>query len=854
MEQIHKRNNRIFAILVFAVSFVVFILTASPTVAFWDCGEYVSAGASLGVPHPPGNPLLMMMLRVSSILLPFIDDVGLRMNVLVVFFSALTAMLMYLTAVRAGIAIMGIPDTTWKRIALYTGGFVGGCFAVFGTTFWFSAVEQSEANVAMCFVAFSTWLALVWAQSKDPNRDKFLLLIIFTCFLGISIHMYSMIVLPAMLFFVMLVDKEKRVDWRLWLTVIALGIVIKDLPLFIFTGLGALVITLIFSLIEGKNQKKWRFCFLMSFFAVLGFSSHFYLPVRSSLNPAIDENHPADWPAFKQFLERKQYGNEDMITRMFWRRGTWAHQFGVEERMGYGGFHLTQFFQFSEDDWKKSFFDAGFAAGFSKLIIYLIPTFFMLYGLYYLIRKNRNIGLFLAVLFFITSICLVFYMNFADGTLPERAEYEYWVKAGKPGPLPVVHREVRVRDYFYAAAFMYFGMLLGVAAIAALTALFTNKDKTVRTTFAPLMAVLLMISPALPLTQNWKEISRKGDWVAYDYAYNLLNSCEKGGILFTNGDNDTFPLWALQQAYGIRTDVRIINLSLVNTPWYILQMKNFEPKVALSFTDEEIQRMDASLNPIETPVAYTLPEAGITVRLPSRNEMRVLRVQDQMVLNVVDANKWEKPIYFVTSVSDDVLMGLGPYLKLEGMVYRVMPKVVQESERIDIGRSIELLTNVYRYTNLENGKASLNETSSSLLTNYEASFIQLALAMRTPIAMLKRDIDMIGAAGDTTEVTKTLVAEKKKAYQDTLNLAIKMLDKCKRIVPLDWRPRVLLHEMLVENGMMKEAQINMKESIGIDPANEEYKRRLAEITMNNPVPQVLPQPLQQTEKVDSLKK
>ncbi len=242
-----------------------------------------------------------------------------------------------------------------------------------------------------------------------------------------------------------------------------------------------------------------------------------------------------------------------------------------------------------------------------------------------------------------------------------------------------------------------------------------------------------MVSPALPITQNWNDISRRGDWVPYDYAYNLLISCEKDAILFTNGDNDTFPLWALQEAYGIRKDVRIVNLSLVNTNWYILQMKNLEPKVPISYTDDQIKRMDASLNPIEVPTRYTLPEAGITVTLPSRNEMRVLRAQDQMVINVVDANKWKKPIYFVTSVSDGDLMGLAPYLKLEGMVYRVMQHEVPESEKIDIARSAHLLNNVYRYTNLENGKANLNGTSEDLLTNYEACFIQVALALRSPV-------------------------------------------------------------------------------------------------------------------------
>ncbi len=831
MDQIHARNNQFFALLVFAISFVVFIMTAAPTVAFWDCGEYVAAGHSLGIPHPPGNPLFMMMLRVASIAFSFVHDIGLRMNILVVLCSALTAMLMYLTTVRAGISIMGIPDSTWKRFVIYTGGIVGGCFAVFGTTFWFSAVEQSEANPAMLFVAFSTWLALVWAQSKDADRDKYLLLLTFTSFLGIAVHMYTMIVLPPLFLFVLIVDKEKRTDWRLWVTIFALGIVIKDLPLFIFTGLGAICVTFIFSLFEGPKQRMWRFCFLLSLFAVLGFSSHLYLPIRSVQKPMIDENHPATWDSFKQFLERKQYGDQDMISRMFWRRGSLAHQFGIEERMGYGGFHLTQFFHFSTDDSKKNFFDSGILPGTAKLLIYLIPTILMIFGWYYIYKKNKQIGTFLIILFILTSIGLVFYMNFADGTRPEKAEFEYWVKAGQPGPMPIVHREVRVRDYFYAAAFMYFGMWLGIAAISLLHFLFLNKDKFLRTTIAPLLSILFLVSPALPLTQNWNISTRKGDWVAYDYAYNLLMSCEKDGILFTNGDNDTFPLWALQEAYGIRKDIRIVNLSLVNANWYILQMKNQFPKVPISYTDEQIELMEASLNPIETPTRYTLPEAGITVTLPSRQEMRVLKVQDQIVINIVDANNWKKPIYFVKSVSDENLMGLLPFLRTEGLVNRVV-KNEAVSQKIDINRTVHLLDKVYRYTNLGNDKAHLNETSQSLITNYEACFFEVTIAIREQLANIKNEIKNLQVKVDTSLIARNDVLEKQKSLNDTLDVAISMLDRCAQIVPHDWRPRVLLHEILVENGRNQEAETRMRNALLIDPENVEYKKRLAEVVGN----------------------
>jgi hypothetical protein len=822
MEKIHNRYNRIFAAVVFAIAFFAFLMTTSPTVAFWDCGEYTACGHSLGVPHPPGNPLFMEILRVADILMPFFHDIGYRMNFAVVIFSALTALFIYLTAVRAAVAIVGIPDTTWKRFSVYIGGAVAGLFAVFGSTFWFSAVETSEANPAMLVVAVATWLALKWAQSTDKNKDRLLILMTYISFLGIAIHMYSMIILPPVFLFIILMDKEKRMDWRVWLTAIGLGVVIKDLPLYIWTGAAMVAFTGLMAIMEGKHQKQWQFCFWISLFAYIGYSAHAYIPVRSALDPMINENDPSSWVAFKEYLQRKQYGAEDMFSRMFWRRGTWAHQFGIEGHMGYGGFHLTQFFRFSPQDTERFF-------GFGKLFIYLIPTAFMVYGWYYLFKKNRNIAIFLGSLFLLCSVGLTLYMNFSDGTRCEYRDYLQWAKAGKPGAEPLVHREVRVRDYFWAAAFMYLGMWMGIAATAVMHFLYTHKKTMYRTTLAPVISLLLIASPVLPLTQNWSLISRKGDWVPYDYAYNLLMSCEKDGVLFTNGDNDTFPLWALQEAYGIRRDVRIINLSLVNTKWYIKQLKKNDPKVAVSYTEKQIDNeIDHRLNPITEPTSYKLPHAGITLNLPTRKELNALRVQDQMVVNIVDANEWKKPIYFAVTVSDDNLMGLGPYLKMQGLVYRVMPQVVTDADRLDIARTVHLLDNVYKFRGLGDGKAQLNDTSEKLLSNYAASYIQIALTLRKPLMDMKSELDLLGTQKDTTGQLQTLLTTKKKAYEDTLSLVLGKLDQCVAMMPWDWRPRMLRHETLMGHGRAADAETKMREALTIEPDNAEYLKMLAQ--------------------------
>ena len=835
MEQ--NRENALYtwlsAAAVFFISLGVYAVTVAPTVAFWDCGEYTAAGQTLGIPHPPGNPLFVLLMRLSSMFLSFFRDVGYRMNFAVAIASSLTATVIFLAIVEAGKIFIGEPDTAWKRICLCAGGIAGGLFAAFGYTFWFSAVETSVYNISMLFIAVCTLLMFVWARSKSADRDKLLVLVAFLGFLGIGLHMFTMIIFPPAFLFMILWDEKKRTDWRLWITGILMAAVIYSLSAFMKLGAIVLVVTFIMSLTSKEHKYEWRFCFFLAFFAIVGYSVHIMIPIRAGLEPMINENHPSTWTAFVDFLERRQYGSESMISRMFWRRGLWSNQLGIEEHIGFGGFHLTQFFRLDHEDTAQSFFKAGFIPGFAKLIVYLIPTAFMLYGWSYLYKKNRHAATFLIALTLLTTIGMVLYMNFADGLRPERYDYEQWVRAGQPGPMPTVHREVRVRDYFFTAGFMYFGMWIGLAGVCLLHALFTSKDEFMKKYVAPACAAVLTLSPVLPAAANYNLSTRAGDWVPYDYAYNLLNSCEENGILFTNGDNDTFPLWALQEAYGVRKDVRIVNLSLVNTDWYIKQLKKLEPIVPISYTNEEINKLQPRLNPFDKPTPHTLKKAGISLTLPGIETQRVLRVQDMMVLNIVDATKWTKPIYFAMTVSDDNLMGLDPYLQAQGLVYKIMREPVTFENRYNLDRTIATIDSGYSLRGI--GKAKANDTSRRLLTNY----LQVAFDLRTPMDKLKRDVDALKAeaaaptasdangkdtaANQQPEQTRAAANEKaaqaEKDYKEKLASAVAFLDKCVEMMPWDWRARGIHHEFLMDHNMFNEAAAAIERSIAEDPEN-----------------------------------
>jgi hypothetical protein len=305
-------------------------------------------------------------------------------------------------------------------------------------------------------------------------------------------------------------------------------------------------------------------------------------------------------------------------------------------------------------------------------------------------------------------------------------------------------------------------------------------------------------------------------------------TCKLNGILITNGDNDTFPLWALQEAYGIRKDVRIVNLSLLNTEWYIKQLKKLEPRVPISFSEPQIDALTHELNPLTEPLQYTLPNAGITVMLPSRQEQNALRIQDKMVVNIVDSNRWRKPIYFAVTVSNDNFMGLEPYLQMQGLAYEIMPAPVAPDKRIDLDRTAFLLDKVYRFRGLGQRTVPIDETEEKLMSNYAASFIQVALVLRQPLAELKDSITLLEKDVKRSPAMDAVLNTKRTDYDQMRDLAIGKLDQCVSLMPWDWRPRALRQEMLMANDLVDIANTRADEALRIEPNNVEYLKMKAQ--------------------------
>ena len=344
---------------------------------------------------------------------------------------------------------------------------------------------------------------------------------------------------------------------------------------------------------------------------------------------------------------------------------------------------------------------------------YLLPFLLGLAGLFYQFnRDNKNWGIIL-LLFVMTGIAIVFYLN----------QYP---------------NQPRERDYAYAASFYFYSVWIGLGVLA----LFEVISKIIKEKIAaPLAGGLCILAvPVIMGAENWDDHDRSGRYLARDVAFNYLNSCAPGAILFTNGDNDTFPLWYAQEVEGKRTDIRVCNLMLLNTDWYISQMKNkvyqSEPlPVTLPQNkyydgiNNQIFIVEKTKDPVDistvidwvksdnkgTKVQVSTSEVldiipTRTIRIPVDKSKVIasgtVKVQDSakivpyidiklkgssilksqlIVLDILAHNNWERPVYFVTGYHNDAF-GLEEYFQLEGLAYRLVPVKSQNKSWLDYGR------------------------------------------------------------------------------------------------------------------------------------------------------------------------
>lgn len=424
----------------------------------------------------------------------------------------------------------------------------------------------------------------------------------------------------------------------------------------------------------------------------------------------------------------------------------------------------------------------------SRNVYFFMPLILGLLGIILQIRRKDKQNFWVVfMLFFLTGLAIVMYLN------------QY----------PLQPRE---RDYSYAGSFYAFSIWIGLGVLA----IYYLFRKILSDAPSAAIAALCLIVPIQMGVQNWHDHDRSGRFVARDFARNYLETCAPNAILFTNGDNDTFPLWYAQEVEGIRTDVKIINLSLLGTDWYCDQMKRWmydsppapitmasdkyvqgtrdvvyvfdrikehvDLKQVMQFvaSDQQGTRLtDNSGRPIDylptkllklpvdknkvlaNGIVAAKDSASIVPEIRWELKKEHLLKNGLMVLEIIANNSWERPIYFVSPYGDSDV-GLSDYYQLDGFAYQLVPIQHKPADFLETGRvNSDLL-----YQNLMNKYTWGRMQEPDVFIDHNIQRTALVLRLRNQFLRL----------------SDQLLAEGKK------DSAIAVLDRVSEIMPTDKFP------------------------------------------------------------------
>lgn len=385
-------------------------------------------------------------------------------------------------------------------------------------------------------------------------------------------------------------------------------------------------------------------------------------------------------------------------------------------------------------------------------VYYMLPLLLGLIGIFfqaYSGKKGIQSFWITFFLFFMTGIAIVLYLN----------------------QTPYQPRE---RDYAYAGSFYAFCIWVGfgVAALAKGLERYAKLPAVAAAATATLAALFVPVQMA---GQNWDDHDRSGRYLARDFGHNYLESCEPNSVIFTNGDNDTFPLWYAQEVEGIRTDVRVCNTSYLQTDWYIDQMKrqaydseplpiswnradyvqgtrdvayiypiteqsidlgtalsfvqSNDPKFkkipgvdqVLDFIPSNILTLKVDSNQIvenqvlsSSHVPYMLPEMKID--LTNKN---ALGKHELIILDMLQTNNWERPIYYAVTVSSDQYVNLDGYFQQTGLANQIVPLATKDSDlAVNSERMYDNVMNKFKWGGVDKPGIYLDENSLRMCRSY----------------------------------------------------------------------------------------------------------------------------------------
>jgi hypothetical protein len=697
----------------------IYLMTLAPTTAFWDTSEYIAAARVLGIPHPPGNPLFVILAH-SWGALPLAADYAVRINLFAAATSASSAALWFLVADRW---MRNVVTVRWARLAAAFAGILVGATA---WTVWNqSTVNEKVYTVSILSTALTTWLGVHWADdAPGQHRDRWLVLIAYVFALSSTNHMMGVLAAPAVTVYVLLTDPSMLLKpWVLWLgLLLALAVsgswtVLVDGPLEQQVGLAIVLVVLVgYTLWRDAGEFRRRMFWLAVLAVVVGISLNYvFLLLRSAQLPPINEGEPRTWDALLQVLNRAQYGKPPLNVR----QADFVSQVG--NYLQYFGWQFAR-------DWGP----------IGSRVATVLFAILGLSGAVTLWWRDRRAFWASTTLMVTVTIALVTYLNFKYGF-----SYETDPSLGP------VAREVRERDYFFVVSFAAFGLWIAVGFGALLQSVASTMERSLSPGARWAAGTPLLGLALIPLFGNHVTASRSHETLARDFARDLLESVEPYGILITAGDNDTFPLWYAQEVEGIRRDVTLANLSLMNTRWHLQQLRrrvtpDFDPsRAAAIWKDWKGTRPTTPVLSLTEKEVDQLPEAQL---LPPNSGLKfgdlhiifgrdTLLLSDLITVFLVRDNIGRRPIYFAWSDGGyaDQLLGATGYLMTEGLVRRLSPTPLKAGGSVvlnkglgyvDLDRTRRLLFETYAYRSASRARPSgwVDRPSQSILSLYSVVY------------------------------------------------------------------------------------------------------------------------------------
>lgn len=937
-----KFYNNLLGWIIGLVAFVVYELTLETSVSLWDCGEFIAASYKLMVVHPPGAPFFLMLGRLFSMLAPGTEQVAFMVNTMSALASAMAVMFTFWIITHyAGKLLRKETEslTSDQTILTFGAGIVGALSLTFMDSFWFSAVEAEVYALSSFFTMLTFWAALRWERSNSPYADRWLVLIALLIGISIGTHLLSLLVIPAVAFIYYFKKYEKPTLLGGFIAFLSGFVILTFVQNFLIPGVPKLmsvfdlffvntlsfgfgvgsmvaIILIIATVIAGivysklKNKKNLNLAFVSLAYILLGYSSYAMVVIRSSANPPIDMNNPADPFNLLSYINREQYGDRPLLYGPYFNAGRpinaeekgtiytkgedkyiavgkkqdyvydptmqtffprmgdmqkdgspsgyryWSGMQEVQNRMEMLENQIRQAQQQGQDptslqqqyealDKQKPTFAQNLQFAFSYQMGYMYWRYFM----WNFAGRQNDIqghshnkefeGNWISGIGFIDNIRLGPQNDLPDDYANNKARNKYYMLPLLLGVLGMVFQakkrkndfivnlvfflytglliivflnqppfEPRERDYAVVGSFQVFTIWIGLGVI--FVADWLKKFTKPSLAAVSATAVSLLAVPVLMGSQGWDDHDRSGRRLGIDFAINYLESCAPNAILFTNGDNDTYPVWYAQNVEGIRTDVRVINMSLLPTDWYssILLDKVYESEpLPLTLTKEDLRAGNNEVvyyNSTDLPQDVYLPysfvqdymlnpekrvmdrEGNMVNFMPAR-KFRITVDKNSVIKNNVvpmkDTSKivnyfnidydrgymhkgdlvffnllatnaergWERPIYFTTTSGRSGFYGLEKYMQIEGLTYRLVPIETPTDggvpTRIPEDILYDNLMNKFKWSNMaEKENFYLDDKAVLVPQNLQTVFVQFANELLNRNSKLQAELDQINSA------------------------------------------------------------------------------------------------------------